>query len=838
MKRTNRNQAPLRAVALGQILLLVVAGCKSTSDKGTKAQVVNQALVGKDGAVTASDPNTIVNGYSALTAATAVGVSPATVTVNNIADFTADTTSPGTRPALAPGDLVLIIQMAGATINEPADPNDASYGEVTSYGSAGHYELAGVTGISGDTVTLGCSLQKTYTVAGKTQVIRVPQYTTLTINSGASIIAPPWDGAKGGVVALQAATTLDLNGAIDVSATGFRGGATHTGKASAVTDLTIYRSADPNDGGEKGESIAGWPQDTTFTFRYGRGAPANGGGGGNFHNAGGGGGANAAASGVGSDAGGPNWNGQGVMWSSVTGAAAWSLDPGYAMSGGPGGGRGGYTYSSANLVATSVGPDDAGWGGNNRRERGGLGGRPLTGSPGGASARLFLGGGGGAGDGNNTFTGPGGKGGGLVFVIAGTITGTGSILANGAPGGASTSNTTSGDAPGGGGGGGAVVVHAGTLGTGIVVRANGGVGGSQHIAGVSEAEGPGGGGGGGYIALSGGTPTTVTANGGGGGETDSPGLTEFPPNGATAGQAGLIDAAAAASTMLYCTKPDVAMATKPTDPTSVGAGTFSFTSPQSGVTFECNLDGAGYATCPASYTTADLVDGSHTLLVQGKDLNGNLSITPASWTWNVLHALDLDGGIDAEAEEAGSADVAALDVPPVLDDGGTGLDGGEGLDGVALLDTGEDTGSADGPGTVVRFDARLDIAVARDAADVPPVKLDAPTNGGDTNGLEDTNGDGSELEVSAQDAQPVVVVDPPSSDASSAADQAVSPPLLDAAGTPPADAAMQGPDAAMPSFKAMGGGFCAVSPMHDSTPGLFTFFLVAAFGLLVLRRRR
>jgi MYXO-CTERM domain-containing protein len=46
-----------------------------------------------------------------------------------------------------------------------------------------------------------------------------------------------------------------------------------------------------------------------------------------------------------------------------------------------------------------------------------------------------------------------------------------------------------------------------------------------------------------------------------------------------------------------------------------------------------------------------------------------------------------------------------------------------------------------------------------------------------------------------------------------------------------------GPDAAVPSFKAMGGGFCAVSP-HDSAPGLFTLFLVAAFGLLVVRRRR
>jgi MYXO-CTERM domain-containing protein len=389
-----------------------------------------------------------------------------------------------------------------------------------------------------------------------------------------------------------------------------------------------------------------------------------------------------------------------------------------------------------------------------------------------------------------------------------------------------------------------VVVHAGALGANVKVRANGGAGGNQiNINSNLEAEGPGGGGAGGYVALSGGTPTTVTADGRLGGTTSastgftSP-LSEFPSNGATAGQDGLIDATAASS-MHYYTNPIVTMATKPTDPTSVGVGTFSFTSAQSGVTFECNLDSLGYSSCPASYTTIDLTDGEHTLLVQGKDLNGNLSTTPASWTWHVLHAGDLDGGVDAEAEEAGAADVAALDVPPVIPEAGTtGLDAGEGLDGVVLLDAGEDSngGSQDGPGTgLLDAAARMDVAVA--AADVP-VKLDASANGADTNGAEDTNGDGNELEVSApQDAQGVVVVEPPSSDAAGAADQAVSP-VLDAAGTTIADAAVPGPDAALPSLKAMGGGFCAVSPMPDSAPGLFTFFLVAAFGLLVLRRRR
>jgi MYXO-CTERM domain-containing protein len=862
MKRGNR--ALLRAVALGQILLLVMAGCKSSSDNASRAVVVNQALDGKDGEVTVTDPNTIVNGYSALTAATAVGVIPATVTVSSLGDFTADTTSPGTRPALAAGDLVLIIQMTGATINETAgDPNNPGYGNVTDYGSAGHYELAGVTSIDAATnkITLGCSLQKTYTVAGKTQVIRVPQYKTLTIPDTRSIIAPPWDGAKGGVVALQVATTLTINGTtgkIDASEKGFRGGTTHAGAGSSALDIhTTYRSTDPNDGAEKGESIAGWPQDAGFAYRYGRGAPANGGGGGNWHNGGGGGGANAAASGVGSDAGGPNWNGQGVMLSSVLGAAAWTKDPGYAMSGGPGGGRGGYTYSALNGDALADPPGDAvSWGGNSRRERGGLGGHPLTSSPSGANARLFLGGGGGAGDGNNLtggnlIAGPGGRGGGLVFVIADNVTGTGSILANGANGGNANSNgSTSGDGPGGGGGGGTVVVHAGTLGTDIKVGANGGVGGNQtNINSNIEAEGPGGGGGGGYIALSGGIPTSVTADGGGGGTTIASAtytssVAEFPSNGATAGQKGLIEDTAGSS-MFYCTNP-IATIT----PTNVATGAFTFGSDQSGVTIECKLDTGAYGTCLANYTVGD---GDHTIYAHATDINGNVGPT-VEYAW---HAGELDGGIDAEAEEAGAPDAVSLDVPPVLLDAETpGLDAGEGLDGIVLLlDAGEDTSPEDG--AVVLLDAAtspadgpfvfLDAAgpkadVAPVDANAPPVKLDASEDGSDASGVEDASGDGNELEVSAQDAQPFVVVEPPfpsSSDASPAVDQAVvsSP---DSAGTTVADAAVPGPDAGVPNpnVKTMGGGFCAVSPMHDSAPGLFTFFLLAAFGLLVLGRRR
>jgi hypothetical protein len=78
MKYFDGKRGLLRAVALAQVLLLAVTGCKSSVDSGVKPVAVTQAL---DGDLTVSTSNCRVNGYSALTAATAVGVLPASVTV-------------------------------------------------------------------------------------------------------------------------------------------------------------------------------------------------------------------------------------------------------------------------------------------------------------------------------------------------------------------------------------------------------------------------------------------------------------------------------------------------------------------------------------------------------------------------------------------------------------------------------------------------------------------------------------------------------------------------------------------------------------------------------------
>ncbi|MGE0882031.1 MAG: beta strand repeat-containing protein [Blastocatellales bacterium] len=489
--------------------------------------VARAEISGKDGELTVTTPNTIVNKYGKLAVDAPMGAS--TITVTNPGGPNGLDVS-----TLTAGDLILIIQMAGASIN---NSNSINYGSVTNLNSAGRHEFVTVNQVQGNTITINppCGgLRFSYSVNGRTQVIRVPQYTKLTINSGASLTAPAWNGVIGGIVVAHVENNAIINGNIDVSGLGFRGGA--LSNTSVNFGRTDYVGPLQDFGGEKGEGIAGAQSDYDQNGgRYARGAAANGGGGGTDHNSGGGGGANGNN--------GKTWTGQGVMDGSVTGAMAWTLDPGYKDNGdkltdSSGGGRGGYSYATADGNALTQGPGNDVWMGDKRREVGGLGGRPVAQDTGG---RIFMGGGGGAGAQNNDTGGAGGNGGGLIYIIADSVSGSGMLKANGTNGG-DTRNSHR-DGAGGGGGGGTIVVAAKTSLSGISAQANGGNGGNQFPPTgefAAESEGPGGGGGGGYIAYSGGSIATQV-NGGVNGTSQAPSVSEFPANGATRGAVGLVN---------------------------------------------------------------------------------------------------------------------------------------------------------------------------------------------------------------------------------------------------------------------------------------------------------
>lgn len=489
--------------------------------------VTRAEISGKDGELTVTSPNTIVNKYGKLAADAAMGASVITV-VNPGGPNGLDVNT------LTPGDLIMIIQMAGASIE---NSNSINYGTVTNLNSAGRHEFVTVNQAQGNVITINppCGgLRFNYSANGRTQVIRVPQYTKLTINSGASLTAPAWNGVTGGIVVVDVQDNAIINGNIDVSGLGFRGGG--LSNTSVNFGRTDYVGPLQDFGGEKGEGIAGSQSDYDLTGgRYARGAAANGGGGGTDHNSGGGGGANGNNGKV--------WSGQGVMDGTVTGASAWALDPGYIANGNKltdssGGGRGGYSYATADGNALTQGPGNDAWMGDKRREVGGLGGRPVAQD---TSGRIFLGGGGGAGAQNNDTGGAGGNGGGLIYIIADTVSGSGMLKANGASGGNTRDSHR--DGAGGGGGGGTIVVAAKTSLGGISAQANGGSGGNQSPptgAFAAESEGPGGGGGGGYIAFSGGSISTQV-NGGVNGISLASSVSEFPSNGATRGANGLVN---------------------------------------------------------------------------------------------------------------------------------------------------------------------------------------------------------------------------------------------------------------------------------------------------------
>ncbi|MCK8523832.1 thrombospondin type 3 repeat-containing protein, partial [Aquimarina sp. D1M17] len=605
------------------------------------------AQSGKDGDLIVTAANTVLNTYSPVTSDITAG--DTTIDVNDVASDLG---------GLASGDLVLIYQAQGATINTT---NTVSYGDITDYGSSGLYEFAYVSSVSINAITLTCSVANSYFVAGRTQVVKVPQYNTLTIQAGASVVPLAWEdfagSRRGGVVVINA-VTIDIEGDIDASGLGFRGGEIENSTSPTGANLeSDYVTASSGDSAEKGESIVGYQADyDALGGRYGRGAPANGGGGGNGHNSGGGGGSNGNNSNT--------WfNGAGVMCSTCTGSSAWTLDPDYiangnALTNSSGGGRGGYSYGASNQNALTIAPGNSAWSGDRRDPVGGLGGRPLIANE---QNRIFLGGGGGAGDRNNSASQDAANGGGMILLGATSITGSGNIIANGA----NALPTVGGhnDAPGGGGGGGSIVLRAASIANTLTLSANGGDGGDQLIT-NNESEGPGGGGGAGFVAISAGTPT-ININGGSNGTTTSAAVTEFPTNGATSGASGE-SVTGIANSAVTCANPGTISGLVYNDAdgngsqnggeSGIGSVTIVITDANGNTqTVQTNPDGTYSATVPPGSTTIDVLDSDTDLPTNAIQTEGDdpTIITAIAGT-NVASSVD---GFVIDTDGDGTSDV-------------------------------------------------------------------------------------------------------------------------------------------------------------------------------------
>ncbi|WP_224366229.1 adventurous gliding motility protein AgmC [Hyalangium versicolor] len=229
---------------------------------------------GHNGALNVSANNTVINAYARVTVALAPGAT--TLTVSTTSGF-------------AVNDVVMIIQTTGI-VPEPASGGPTNID--LSSDQVGRFELARLSGLAGTTLTMTQPLLYSY-AANVTQIVRVPEYTDVTIGSG-SLISRTWDGSTGGILAFLATGTVTINATISVTSRGFRGGQ-FAQDTSAANNCSALDETAPK-GAQKGEGIAVSRYGPTQT---GRGRVANGAGGGVCFKSGGGGGGNGGSGGDG-----------------------------------------------------------------------------------------------------------------------------------------------------------------------------------------------------------------------------------------------------------------------------------------------------------------------------------------------------------------------------------------------------------------------------------------------------------------------------------------------------------------------------------------------------------
>lgn len=297
---------------------------------GGQAKLTLSAVIGTgaDGACTVSG-TTNINTQSCAGRGTADGIN-FSVTANTASgqnQITVSTTPTG----LAVNNEILIINLQGT--------------------NGGTYETNTISAINSNTLTLGGNLTNAYNgTTDKIVVQRIPQYTSVTISSGATLTADAWNGTKGGVVFFRANGTFSNSGTINANTLGYRGAAQNTASYAQGYQGEGYTAAggatsNPNTvGGGGGRyicSTGGCPW-----------ASASGGGGGAY---GAGGTDGGGFTGQGTSA--PGFGGVAAGVANLTtlifgggGGAGGSTCGGYGAGGGTGGG---IIYIAANTVTNS-----------------------------------------------------------------------------------------------------------------------------------------------------------------------------------------------------------------------------------------------------------------------------------------------------------------------------------------------------------------------------------------------------------------------------------------------------------------------------------------------------
>lgn len=592
---------------------------------------------GRNGPLVVAGPSTVINSYAPVTAALAAGSTSITIgaCTGEASCFVAD-------------DLVLVHQTTGLT---PAPVSGTPDAVDLSSRPVGRWEFARVGSVTPTTLELTAPLVHDY-AANVTQVIRVPEYTNVSIAAGRSITAPAWDGSTGGLVAFLANGTITNSGVINASALGFRGGqyVNDTSASTGCTGPTALDQPAPS-GAQKGEGIANSGFGPTKT---GRGNVANGAGGGVCFKSGGGGGGHGGAGGLGGrsadlgrDVGGlggatltypeltqltfgggggaghgsdgtgvPGGSGGGAIFiraSQLTGSGVISASGGLASAtssdGGSGGGAGGSVYLRVVRTADCAGIS-------------------ATGGIGGNVNAIRVGPGGGGGGGRVLFQSAGGT---CSIIATGSASGIQQDPSEPAYGAQPGTNGTSDVLPGG-----FVVPEPPT----IITPANGSVTSNrrppitgQALPAGAEIE---------VILYIDGTEAGRRKSDASGNYTFTPttDLSDGPHTVQAVSEVLAVRSLRSAinTFTVDTTPPDTSIISGPSGYTRQTTATFEFSATEPGVTYECNLNDAGFTPCPSPATFSSLAEGAYTLQVRARDAAGNVDETPATRSFRVTGA--------------------------------------------------------------------------------------------------------------------------------------------------------------------------------------------------------
>jgi hypothetical protein len=83
------------------------------------------------------------------------------------------------------------------------------------------------------------------------------------------------------------------------------------------------------------------------------------------------------------------------------------------------------------------------------------------------------------------------------------------------------------------------------------------------------------------------------------------------------------------------TPPNTTIGSGPLGVTAATSASFSFSSTESGSSFECKLDSGTFAACSSPKAYSGLSEGDHTFSVRATDAAGNVDPSPASRSWTV-----------------------------------------------------------------------------------------------------------------------------------------------------------------------------------------------------------